>query len=547
MINNRALIWALPLVVAIVGSLFLLFGYWDYKREKQDTEKLFRAHVDSVALLVKEGAREAAASTSLIYDLAEQNLSWALRLIEAASPDRLPEELAVRLVSDESGRLTGHWGSVDERSKKIFTEWMMQAPRHLLIDDGPIAELGLACIAGARSPDAPAGPVSVVCRDARDLEALRQEVGIGPLLKGVIQQDVRYVALQDEEGILAVAPSPSLISSWRDDPFLAKALAADPSGGISRLREVQGRTVFEGLIPFEMADGSTVMLRVGIDGTVLGNIEDASESRYIALWVLVISMILMSAIISVFVRHSERRKAELDRMMRAQEENRKHWEAIGQMAATVAHEVRNPLNTIGMVSQRLKAEVTLPETERSEFDEMTDILRSESERVARVVTDFLDLGKPLRLLPQSVDAAGTVDDAVLPSQIRAQKEGKRFELDNKCSGTLSLDAGRLRQVMSNLLDNALDAAADGGKVAVFAETKDDGLTVRISDNGSGLTPEQQAEVLKPFVSFKAKGTGLGLPLVKRVVEAQGGILSFSSVVGEGTTVSFFIPEQPKEK
>jgi two-component system sensor histidine kinase HydH len=197
-----------------------------------------------------------------------------------------------------------------------------------------------------------------------------------------------------------------------------------------------------------------------------------------------------------------------------------------------------------MVSQRLPREFSVPEQEREEFNNLALLLRSESDRVNRVVTDFLQLGKPITLRIESIEAEQAVREAVLPMQVRAKQENVALEIDNQCDRVIELDTDRFRQIMANLVGNALDAVSpNSGKVVVRSECRAEGLCVEIEDNGPGMEREQIERVLQPFVSFKSKGTGLGLPLVKRLVEAHGGRFELLSTPGRGTTATLFIPKR----
>lgn len=538
-----------PAITLVVGAVILVRGHWERQRVTEEIKELFTDHVESVASLIKEGADEAAMSTALMYDLTEEHLLTtahlfaATRGLEHRDEGLLrDEDWKVKVVLEDDGTATGDWGEIPESERQAFLERMMEAGQGELVDDGPVGDLDLLCLFHS-VPDGRA----IICRDAERLSELRRTTGIGPMLKGVIQRDVLYVALQDAEGVLAVAPSTELVSKWAADPWLEETLSKAAPVGSSRLRNVNGRVIFEGLIPFEMADESVVLLRVGIDASKLMEIQETSKRRYTALVALVAGIFLFVTFLTWMAWRWQSRREEIELSMALQEEQRKHWETIGQMAATVAHEVRNPLNTVNMAAQRLAQEFDVPADERPEFDEMIGVLQTEAKRVGRVVTEFLDLGKPLLLARAQVDAGDAVNEACAPMSMRARSEGKELTIDNRCDGKVDMDPARFRQMMANLIDNALDAVSPGGRVEVRASCADGGLSVQISDDGPGLTSEQVAEVLKPFVSFKSSGTGLGLPLVKRLVEAHGGSFELTSALGKGTAAAVFIPSSKKEK
>jgi len=211
------------------------------------------------------------------------------------------------------------------------------------------------------------------------------------------------------------------------------------------------------------------------------------------------------------------------------------------MAATVAHEVRTPLSTLKMIGQRLKREFAVDEKDRTEYRDLLSLLDSETERVNRVVTEFLDMGRPLILARSSMELPELVASSLVPAMMRAEREKKILRQSPVPSGLVSVDRGRLHQIVQNIAWNALDAVEEGGEVHVTAEFSTGGFTVRVADNGSGMDPGMIENARRPFFTTKASGTGLGLPLAIRLVEAHGGALSISSKVGEGTVISAFFP------
>ena len=546
MVKRKLLLILFPVVTLTAGLAVVLIGYVDYRKEIRDIERLFEAHVDSVAALITEGAREASTSTSLIYEISEDHLAGIAHILSASNAvqesdlDRLlfAHGITVRINTPQGGPARGAWGPINEERRSRFLDWMHEAPENLLIDDGPLAVLGIACLRyheAARS--------GIVCVDADRLAALRREIGIGPLLNGIIQKDVRYAALQDAEGLLAAAPPEALLSRWQDDPMLRSVWKQRPKEGSVRLIHPFDAPIFEGLVPFQMADDSWVVLRVGIDAAVLEDIQAQAEKRLAVTLTLVGTVSLVTAFLSLLLYLHVRRAEAVETRLRQQEEERRHWEMIGQMAATVAHEVRNPLNTLGMCAQRLQHEFSVPKSEREEYEELIALLLSESRRVGRVVTEFLDLGKPLKLELQEESVSSAVNTALFPLYMRAEKEGKTLTATHEEGMTAFFDEELFRRMLSNLVENALDAVPTGGSVTVHTFKQEGDICIDIRDDGQGMSPATLEEVQKPFVSFKKTGTGLGLPLVQRIAQAHGGRLYLDSAEGDGTTATLQFPSK----
>ena len=548
MVKRKLLLFLFPVVTLTAGLAVVLIGYVDYRKEVRDIERLFEAHVDSVAALITEGAREASTSTSLIYEISEDHLAAIAHIISESGDvqegklDRLlfAHGITVRINTPSDGPAGGSWGPIAEERRAQFLDWMREAPENLLVDDGPLTALDIACLRYNE-----ASQEGIVCVDADRLAALRREIGIGPLLSGIIQKDVRYAALQDAEGLLAAAPPNARLSRWQDDPMLRDVRQHRSKEGAARLIHPFGTPIFEGLVPFQMADDSWVVLRVGIDAFVLEEIQANAGKRLAVTLSLVGAVSLVTAFLSLLLYLRVRRTEAMEARLRLQEEERRHWEMIGQMAATVAHEVRNPLNTLGMAAQRLQHEFSVPESDRAEYEELIALLLSESKRVGRVVTEFLDLGKPLKLDLREESVSTAVDTALFPLYMRAEKEGKILTSEHDEGMTALLDAELFRRMLSNVVENALDAVPVGGSVAVCALKQEGDIRIDVRDDGPGMSPDKLEEVQKPFVSFKKTGTGLGLPLVQRIVQAHGGSLHLTSQEGDGTTATLQFPSKPE--
>ncbi|MDJ0765083.1 MAG: HAMP domain-containing sensor histidine kinase [Myxococcota bacterium] len=537
--GNRPYFLAFTLVTAVIGGIILSYGYWEHRRSNDEIKGLFLAHVDSVASLVREGAYEAASATAIVYELTEEHLLATAKHLAALEGAKRPSPMdapVVHLTIARNGDITGSWGPIPENDAAAFIAQIQTAEFEALVNDGIIGVMDLICL----RHDAVMGE-KIVCILNEQLKALHKETGIGRLLNGVIKQDVLYVGLQDESGILAVAPSQEWLSTWEKDPSLAGTLASEPPKAKSRLRDVNNRPVFEGLIPFKMMDESMVVLRVGIDATVLATAESNAKRRFAIMSILVCGICFLVGLLTLLVGRWQSKQDEIQKTMAANAEQARHWETIGQMAATVVHEVRNPLNTIQMISSRLTREFSINAKERKEYNSMLDLLTSESGRINNVLTDFLDLGNPIKLIPTQINVIEALDNIVAAKTVRAKKEDKTLVLDPRVDATVEIDHKRFVQITSNLIDNALDAIEPNGRVTVSVELMDQNLVVSVADNGPGMPADVRNEVMKPFVSYKSTGTGLGLPLVERLIEAHGGAFELSSQPGRGTIARVIIP------
>jgi len=214
--------------------------------------------------------------------------------------------------------------------------------------------------------------------------------------------------------------------------------------------------------------------------------------------------------------------------------------AVGELAASIAHEIRNPLASISGSVQVLSGTTPPGSSERR----LMEIAVQESHRLSAILEDFLKYVKPRDQAIETVDAAGALRDVVTLLTHSDELSGRHavtLTLEPE-SFALQADPGQLRQVFWNLLRNAVAAMPDGGTLAVAARTDDEGSwTATFSDDGRGMSRDEQDRLFTPFAHATPGGTGLGLAIVYRIVEEHGGRIRVKSAPGEGTTITLTLP------
>ena len=261
------------------------------------------------------------------------------------------------------------------------------------------------------------------------------------------------------------------------------------------------------------------------------------------LWVLLGALLGCAAAALVSRRLLARARAEHGARERAGalEQDRARQEEqgalVGTIASGIAHEIRNPLSTLRMNLQLLREDWADPITEREQKGlKRIDVLLRETARLENVVSDFVHFasGHALRLQKTDLnDLAGELLDFLAP-----QAERARVRLHRDFARPLpSVDAdpNLLRQALLNLLVNAQQVMPSGGDLTV--RTAENGRFVRLSvrDTGPGIPPEHREKIFNLYFSTKPGGTGLGLPMVKKIVEEHGGEMEVESVPGQGAT------------
>ncbi len=235
-------------------------------------------------------------------------------------------------------------------------------------------------------------------------------------------------------------------------------------------------------------------------------------------------------------------------------EKNKRLAFVGEMAASLAHEIRNPLASISGPIQMLSKDLRLNETDRK----LMQIILRGKDRLDGFVKEFLLLARPKQSERKDIDVKAIIDD-VLESLRFSPEWRKNIEvIKNLCNQTgIYGNKAEIRQVIWNMISNAVQAMPEGGKLKIettpipplvkggkggFPDTKEY-LEIRISDNGCGIKEKNQDKVFEPFYTTKKNGTGLGLAIVNRIVENHMGKIKIKSKPGKGTDCIVLLPRQ----
>jgi signal transduction histidine kinase len=226
----------------------------------------------------------------------------------------------------------------------------------------------------------------------------------------------------------------------------------------------------------------------------------------------------------------------------AQEElvKKEQLAVVGELAAVIAHEVRNPLAIIANAVAGLRK----PSISREDHETLLAILDEETSRLNRLVTDLLRYARPVNVQRSQFALADLLERALAFAKTKRRTIATEL-LRDVPDGGLWGDANLLRQVFDNLLDNAVQAMGANGTLTVRMRNEDKdgirGVCVDIIDTGEGMDTQVRSRARDPFFTTRPSGTGLGLAIVDRIVDAHGGQFSIDSRAGEGTTVTVFLP------
>lgn len=221
-----------------------------------------------------------------------------------------------------------------------------------------------------------------------------------------------------------------------------------------------------------------------------------------------------------------------------------------QFLARVSHELRTPLNAVIGFTDLLAMQIAGPVNDTQQ--DYLDSVRTASNQLLQQINDILDLERLIEhgpsFTPEPIAVDSTIADICQMMSSTAQTLGVSLQPELQSPGLLCTDERALRMVLTNLLSNAIKYSRRGGTVTVVARQVDDGLSIAVRDQGIGIPEDKLAEVFEPFFRChehdlpSVGGTGLGLTLVKQLVDALGGNITLRSTLGKGTTVELTLPE-----
>ena len=216
--------------------------------------------------------------------------------------------------------------------------------------------------------------------------------------------------------------------------------------------------------------------------------------------------------------------------------------AVGEVAAGIAHELRTPLTSIRGFVQYLQGS-----TDPAEWQEYGDIIIREVDGLNRIVSELLDLVRPHPLRPTRCEFNQLVDETLLLARDSAGRIAFVVELSDALP-QVEVDRGQIKQVLLNIIVNAIQSITDQGRIHIVSEQLDSGeVSVCVSDNGCGIPAAVRERLYDPFFSTKPSGTGLGMTIARRIVEDHHGRIEIDSVEGQGSSVTLILPSAPPEK
>ncbi|HWQ03449.1 MAG TPA: ATP-binding protein, partial [Candidatus Nitrosotenuis sp.] len=231
---------------------------------------------------------------------------------------------------------------------------------------------------------------------------------------------------------------------------------------------------------------------------------------------------------NAMVRQLRETREEIQRLHRTQMSRAEHLATLGELAAGLAHEIRNPLAGIAGVIEIIGKELPANSSSREVLKEV----QNEVLHIKRILSDLLDYARPRQPDIKPADLNGTVEHAVALARQQALSRPVEIllERDEKLA-LVEHDVAQIQQVLLNLLLNSLQAIENSGTIRVQTEAREGCAVVSVADSGRGIEPQHLPNIFRPFFTTKGQGTGLGLSLAKNIVESHGGRIEVTSLPG----------------
>ena len=331
--------------------------------------------------------------------------------------------------------------------------------------------------------------------------------------------------------------------NFNNDYFNFKDILAGNVKIASRKVDSGESKILDIAAPLKLDEKVVGIVRIGLDRGSMDKI--IAENRQNIF--LFMTFVVIIALLSMWLLYHDQNRhlagvVDMERRL----EKAERLSALGQLAAGVAHEIRNPLNAISMAAQRLKRDFTPLDIGKAEdFQNLSGVIKDEIKRLDGIIEEFLSFSKSRRLALSDFSLTEVLQKIVNLIREEASARGVTIETKWRFSpAIIPMDINKLQQAFLNLIKNAMESIlADGNIVITVDKEAKNYIVVSISDTGCGMNAEEIERIFSPEYTTKEKGLGLGVPLASEIIRGHGGDIRVISRKGEGTTFEVVLPRE----
>jgi signal transduction histidine kinase len=556
------------LLLLILASLYVFF---EAQRLKQEFLRQTEDKGTTLAKAMEASVRNAIVGNALLEDLIEQRLLDNARLIDQLLLSRRVDQALLEEVSamnrlqridllDQQGQpwelsalpaMIARKKEGDEllqrRQEMISYMW---GKRWRLAGEKPgnrAAELptrvtksefwkgsAIGVAVGARSFPG----IIAIHANADYILNFEKEIGVQRQIQELGREsNTEFVALLDSNLNVVAHTDPSRIGQQEKEPLVLRA-----KGDHQLLSQIVesggGKRYFEVVQPVALDESNMGFLKVGLS---LGSMEVAWHNSLRAIITLGLAMVAAGVLGMAAILHNQNSHLVEVKALEAEVAHRERLSALGNLAATVAHEIRNPLNAISMGLQRLKIEFQ-PTEDPDQYSHLNELMLGEARRLNSIVEQFLSLARPVEVKAEALPLQEILKELAALEESHARQSSVRIRVVAAPNlPALKADPNHLTQVLLNLMLNGLQAMPHGGTLTLEAKTSNSNFIIAVTDTGTGIAPGNLSRIFEPYFTTKAQGSGLGLAISRRIIEAHGGTITVSNQAGGGCRFQITLP------